>query len=101
MAKAIAPDAKHEIIGIRPGEKLHEEMITKTDAINTVEFDDYYVILPSTQMWDIKKFMKESNSSIGTMCKFGFSYESGTNERFLTVEEIQDLISNHISDVQL
>ena len=74
VAEAIAPECKREIIGIRPGEKLHEEMITKTDAINTVEFDDYYVILPSTQMWDIEKFRKESNTSYGEMCEYGFSY---------------------------
>ena len=92
MAKAIAPDAKHELIGIRPGEKLHEEMITKTDAINTVEFDDYYVILPSTSMWDIEKFKKESNSSVGKMCEFGFSYDSATNKHFLSVDEIRNLI---------
>ena len=73
---------------------MHEEMITATDSINAVEFDDYYVILPSTKMWDIEKFRNESNSSIGKMCDFGFSYDSGTNERLLTVEEIRNLISN-------
>lgn len=96
VAEAIAPECKHKIIGIRPGEKLHEEMITKTDAINTVNFDDYYVILPSTPMWDIEKFRKESNSSIGKMCEFGFSYDSGTNKSFLSVDEIRNLISTHI-----
>jgi len=97
VAEAIAPECKHEIIGIRPGEKLHEEMITKTDSINTVNFDDYYVILPSTPMWDIERFRKESNSSIGEMCEFGFSYDSGTNKHFLSVDEIRNLISTHIA----
>ena len=96
VAEAIAPDAKRKIIGIRPGEKLHEEMITKTDAMNTLEFDNYYVILPSTNMWDIEKFKNESNSSIGEMCEFGFSYDSNTNKHFLSVDELRQLIKDEI-----
>ena len=96
VAKAVAPDCKYEIVGIRPGEKLHEEMITETDALNSVEFEEYFVILPSTQLWDIDKFRKESNSSAGKMCKFGFSYNSGTNKDFLTVNDLKELIKNHI-----
>lgn len=83
VAKAIAPECKHEIVGIRPGEKLHEEMITETDALNSIAFEKYFVILPSTQLWDIDKVRKESNSSVGKMCEFGFSYNSGTNNDFL------------------
>lgn len=96
VAKAIAPNAKFENVGIRPGEKLHEEMITATDAINTVEFDDYYVILPSTQLWDIDNFRKESNGKEGKLCEFGFSYNSGNNEQFLSVDELRDLISKNV-----
>ena len=96
VAEAIAPDAKREIIGIRPGEKLHEEMITQTDALNTVVFDDYFVILPSTSLWNIDKFRKESNACVGKMCEFGFSYNSGTNEQVLTVGELKQLINNYI-----
>jgi len=96
VAKAIAPDAKHKIIGIRPGEKLHEEMITKTDSISTLEFDNYYVIMPSTFMWDIEKFRNESNSSIGEMCEEGFTYNSNTNKDFLSVEELKQLIKENI-----
>jgi UDP-N-acetylglucosamine 4,6-dehydratase/5-epimerase len=92
VAKAVAPECELKIVGIRPGEKLHEEMITETDALNSVEFDKYFVILPSTQLWDINKFRKESNLSIGKMCKFGFSYNSGTNKEFLSVENIKSLI---------
>ena len=94
VAKAIAPKCKHEIVGIRPGEKLHEEMITETDALNSIEFEKYFVILPSTELWDINKFRKESNSSVGKMCEFGFSYNSGTNKHFLTVDELRQLINN-------
>jgi UDP-N-acetylglucosamine 4,6-dehydratase (inverting) len=96
VAEAIAPDAKHKIIGIRPGEKLHEEMITKNDAVNTLEFDDYYVILPSTYMWDTEKFRNESNSSIGEICEYGFSYDSSTNKHFLSVDELRQLIKDEI-----
>ncbi|MBT7901644.1 MAG: UDP-N-acetylglucosamine 4,6-dehydratase (inverting) [Candidatus Marinimicrobia bacterium] len=96
VAKAIAPGAKYEIVGIRPGEKLHEEMITETDALNSIEFEKYFVILPSTQLWDIDKFREESNLSIGKMCEFGFSYNSGTNKDFLTVNDLKGLINNHI-----
>lgn len=96
LAKAIAPNAKYENVGIRPGEKLHEEMITATDAINTVEFDDYYVILPSTQQWDIDKFRKESNGKEGKFCSYGFSYNSGNNDHFLSIEELRELIKENV-----
>ena len=95
VAKAIAPDAKTEIVGIRPGEKLHEEMITTTDALSTVEFDDYYVILPATQLWDVEKFKAESGRVPGVATSDEFAYNSGTNEHFLTVEEMRDLIAKH------
>jgi UDP-N-acetylglucosamine 4,6-dehydratase/5-epimerase len=95
VAKAIAPECKHEVVGIRPGEKLHEDMITETDALNSVEFGDYYVILPATPLWDIEKFRHESNSFEGKMCEFGFSYNSGANEDFLTVEQLRKLIKNY------
>jgi len=96
VAKAIAPECRIEIVGIRPGEKLHEEMITETDALNTVEFDDYYVIMPSTLLWDTEKFRMESNGKIGKKCDFSFSYNSGTNEHFLNIDEIKYMIKNHV-----
>lgn len=96
IAKAIAPQAEIKIIGIRPGEKIHEEMITETDAINTIEFDDYFVILPSTSLWDIEKFREESNGYPGNFCKLGFKYSSGTNKKFLSVEELRKLINDHV-----
>jgi UDP-N-acetylglucosamine 4,6-dehydratase (inverting) len=96
LAKAISPDSKIEIVGIRPGEKLHEEMITETDSINTLEFDDYFVILPSTPFWDFDKFKNESNSKTGKLCAFGFTYNSGNNKHFLTVEELRNLIVKNV-----
>ncbi len=95
VAKAIAPDCDHKIIGIRPGEKLHEEMITQTDALNSVEFDDYFVILSSTPLWDQDKFRKNSHSSAGKMCEFGFSYDSCTNDNFLSIDQIRKLIKKN------
>jgi UDP-N-acetylglucosamine 4,6-dehydratase (inverting) len=98
VAKAVAPEARIEVVGIRPGEKLHEEMITVTDALNTIEFDDYFVILPSMvdALWSVDEFRRESNGSPGRRRDYGFSYDSGTNERFLTVEELRGLIASEI-----
>lgn len=96
VARAVAPDAKVEIVGIRPGEKLHEEMITATDALGTLEFEDYFVILPSMQLWDIERFRTESNGTAGRRCELDFSYSSGTNKHFLTVRELNKLIAEEI-----
>jgi UDP-N-acetylglucosamine 4,6-dehydratase len=92
VALAIAPEAQQEVVGIRPGEKLHEEMITRTDALGTVEFSDYFVILPSFEQWDVEEFRRTSGTDEGTMCEFGFSYDSGTNQQFLTVDDLKELI---------
>ena len=62
VAKAISSNAEIKIVGIRPGEKLHEEMITQTDALNTLEFEKYFVILPSTELWNVEKFKDESQA---------------------------------------
>jgi UDP-N-acetylglucosamine 4,6-dehydratase/5-epimerase len=96
VAKAVAPEAKTKIVGIRPGEKLHEEMITSTDAIGTVEFDDYFVILPSMQLWDTEKFLRESGGKAGKRCEFGFSYSSDSNKHFLTVDELKALVAKEM-----
>lgn len=97
VAKAINSECKLEIVGIRPGEKLHEEMITTTDALNTVEFDDYYVILPTSKpSWDTKKFIQESNGVSGKIVTEDFFYNSGTNINFLSVEEIRSLIKTEL-----
>jgi len=89
VAKAVAPECKIEYVGIRPGEKIHEEMITETDSIHTVEFDDYYVMLPSLQLWDVEEFMQAFN---GRLCKSGESYNSGDNDQWLTVDDLADLV---------
>lgn len=92
VAKAIAPECKIEVVGIRPGEKIHEEMITETDALNTIEFDDYFVILPATQLWDTEKFRLESNGKQGKFCQMGFRYSSGSNTEWLNAEQITEML---------
>jgi UDP-N-acetylglucosamine 4,6-dehydratase (inverting) len=93
VAEAIAPGCETKVIGIRPGEKLHEEMVTKTDAINSIEFKKYFVILPSIPLWDIAKYMETFD---GRKCRPNFSYNSGTNEEWVTVDQIRQLIRKHI-----
>jgi UDP-N-acetylglucosamine 4,6-dehydratase (inverting) len=91
VASAISPNASHEIVGIRPGEKLHEEMITSSDSYNTVDLGRYYAILP-VQPTDIRdKYLADG----GAMVEPGFTYNSGSNPEFLTRSAIADLIEQH------
>ncbi len=94
IAKAIAPDCKIEEIGIRPGEKLHEEMISETDSINTIEFDPYYAILPSVPIsYSKEEYLKHYSAEF---VQDGFSYNSGTNDKWETVESLRKLIVRHV-----
>lgn len=93
VARAIAPNCKQQVVGIRPGEKLHEEMVTETDAINTIEFDNYFVILPSMELWDVQKFTEAFK---GRACAPDFSYNSGSNSEWLDVEQLRSLICEHV-----
>ena len=94
LAEAVDGNCRTEVVGIRPGEKLHEEMITETDAFSTLEFNDYFVILPSMKLWDVNKFMKTFD---GRHCPDGFSYNSGTNSEWLSVEHLRELIRLHVA----
>jgi len=89
LAEAVCPGCRREFVGIRPGEKLHEEMITETDALSSIEFDDYYVILPALRFISAEKYIMSNG---GKRCSDGFCYSSGTNSEWLTVEGIRDLI---------
>jgi UDP-N-acetylglucosamine 4,6-dehydratase (inverting) len=93
IAKAIAPDCEIEIIGIRPGEKIHEEMITTSDAFHTYDLGKYYTILPSVPNFDINEFIKlfKANKVLE-----GFSYDSGSNTEWETVESLRTLIKEHV-----
>ena len=93
VAEAIAPRAEKRIVGIRPGEKLHEEMITETDAFSTVEFDEHFVIMPATPLWNVDEFMAAGG---GKRCKPGFRYSSDTNTDWLTVDQLRDLIRANV-----
>jgi UDP-N-acetylglucosamine 4,6-dehydratase len=93
VAKAIGPECKQEIVGIRPGEKLHEAMITETDALSTVELAKYYVILPFTPRWDVEEFVKHFD---GKRVPDGFYYDSANNEEWLTAEQIREEIRLHV-----
>ena len=93
--KAIAPNHEIKMIGIRPGEKLHEEMITESDSFRTSEFGNYYVILPSTKLWDEEKYRVKDKSDIGSFSNEPFSYNSENNSDFLTVGK-SELIRNHV-----
>ena len=92
VAKAIAPDAQIEYVGIRPGEKLHEEMITESDSYNTIEFDRYYAILPT----DIDKEKYLSHYKAKEVPK-GFKYNSGTNSEWETIESMKEKINRFVS----
>jgi len=96
VVEAIAPERNIREIGIRPGEKLHEEMITETDAINSIEFDDYYVILPSMDFLNVDAFIEAFD---GRCCPDGFRYNSGTNDRWLTVKQLRELVENYESHI--
>jgi UDP-N-acetylglucosamine 4,6-dehydratase/5-epimerase len=93
VAKAISPHAKLEVVGIRPGEKLHEEMITSSDSPNTLDCGKYYVIIPSHPSWDTTKFKLSFQAS--TMPQ-GFQYNSGQNDWWLTPEQLRELITAHV-----
>ena len=94
LAKAISPRNKVKYIGIRPGEKFHEEMITQSDSINTLEFDSFYTIIPNSEFLSKQRMKKYTryNKKIGKKCKSGFSYNSKTNTDFLSIKEIEKLI---------
>ncbi len=92
LVEAIAPNAKIKNVGIRPGEKLHEEMITLSDSINTIDIGKYYAILPT----DTKKQKYLEFYHGSKPVEPGFSYNSATNPEFLTVEEMRKLIIENV-----
>ncbi len=94
VATAIAPNARQEIVGIRPGEKIHEEMITTSDSPNTVDMGGYYAILPTWAQYSVEDYCKRSNA---VPVESGFHYNSGTNPDFLTVEQLRALIEKDVT----
>jgi FlaA1/EpsC-like NDP-sugar epimerase len=93
VATAIGSNCRQEVVGIRPGEKLHEEMITETDSHNTAELDKYYVILPSSPIWSVNDFLKKFK---GKMVEPGFRYNSEKNTEWISAEQIREEIRKHV-----
>jgi len=93
LAKAIAPGVPTKIVGLRPGEKIHEEMITSADAPMTLDLGKYYVILPDTYRYDLNDYITKVG---GIRVAEGFSYNSGENENFLSIEQIRILLKQKL-----
>jgi UDP-N-acetylglucosamine 4,6-dehydratase len=93
VANAIAPGCKHEIVGIRPGEKVHEEMITPSDSFYTYDLGKYYTILPATHKWSLSDFKQKFTAK---KVEEGFAYNSGNNQEWETVETLRALIKEHV-----
>jgi UDP-N-acetylglucosamine 4,6-dehydratase len=88
LAKTIAPNYEYEIVGIRPGEKLHEVMVPEDDARRTLEFDDYFIIEPSNDFWS----ERSENHSGGKSCPEGFQYSSDKNNLWLKSQELNEML---------
>jgi UDP-N-acetylglucosamine 4,6-dehydratase len=97
VAKAIGPNCEHPVVGIRPGEKVHEEMITSSDSLNTIEAEKYFVIIPNSAETSfaetMQKYLKHYSAKPVTP---GFRYSSGANDVWLSAEEIRALIKKHV-----
>ena len=100
LAKAISPKSRIKFIGIRPGEKIHEEMISSSEALNTLEFKNYFVIVPNSEFldWGKKQYMQKNKN--GKICNYNFSYNSQNNTKFISISEIKNLIKSNLSEIQ-
>ena len=97
LAQAIGPECKHTVVGIRPGEKIHEEMITASDSFNTVDIGRYYAILPSNDSVTSDRYLAQRGV---VRIPAGFCYNSGTNPNFLTIDQIRTLIEQHLGEAK-
>jgi UDP-N-acetylglucosamine 4,6-dehydratase len=95
LVKAVAPGCEVRVVGIRPGEKLHEVMVPEDDARHTVEYEDYFAILPTFHDWDPEAYVRENG---GRRCPDGFKYSSDTNVQWLTVAELRAMIEASATD---
>jgi UDP-N-acetylglucosamine 4,6-dehydratase (inverting) len=94
VARAIGPECEIRVVGIRPGEKIHEEMITASDSFNTVDLGPYYAILPSVADHFPEDYLQQRG---GLRVQPGFAYNSGSNPDFLTVDDLRGLIGRHVA----
>ena len=95
LAKTVAPEVQHEIIGIRPGEKLHEIMCPSDDSHLTLEFKDHYVIKPTIQFLGNRNFSKNLIGEEGILVKQGFEYNSGNNDQWLDEKNLKEMIKDY------
>jgi UDP-N-acetylglucosamine 4,6-dehydratase len=93
VAEAIGPDCEYPVVGIRPGEKIHEEMITSSDSFNTVDLGRYFAILPSAGTYSAASYCEAHG---GKPVPQGYAYDSGSNPDFLTVAQLRQLIAEHV-----
>ena len=96
LAKAIAPKASLSFTGARPGEKIHEEMISFTESANTIEFKNHYIILPSYRDYTIQSYI---NKNGGKKITKNFTYSSDKNGNFLKINEIKKIISSLLTEI--
>jgi UDP-N-acetylglucosamine 4,6-dehydratase/5-epimerase len=95
VATAVAPECRQVVVGVRPGEKIHEEMITVSDSLNTVDMGRYYAILSSSAGYSIDEYCEVTKAR---RVALGFSYDSGTNSDFLSVEQLRACIAEHVAN---
>lgn len=93
LAQAIGPECEHPIVGVRPGEKIHEEMITSSDSYNTVDLSHYYAILPVGGNYNMTEYCKATGAN---PVEPGFCYNSGDNEHILSVDELRKMIRTYV-----
>jgi UDP-N-acetylglucosamine 4,6-dehydratase/5-epimerase len=94
LAQAVGPECKYPVIGIRPGEKVHEQMITASDSFNTVDMGKYFAILAAAGAHTVESYCEAFG---GRPVPAGYAYDSGTNSEFLTVAQLQALIAEHVA----
>ena len=95
VAKAIAPECKTEVVGIRPGEKIHEEMITSSDSYTTYDLGKYYAILPQVPVFRLAEFISHFGAK---KVDEGFRYNSGENGEWVDAEQLRALISDNLKN---
>ncbi len=95
LAKAVAPHARVEIVGVRPGEKIHEDMITPSDALNTLEFESYFIIYPTNEKWKTRS-EELVGSGKAKRVTSDFGYNSGTNTQWLNSDQLRALIKQYV-----
>lgn len=93
LAEAIAPECEQKIIGLRPGEKIHEEMISRSDSYYTYDLGEYYSIIPNKRKWKLSDYIDHFEAK---EVKNGFKYSSGNNEEWETVESLREMVKKHV-----